>query len=49
MHFSRDLLSGEGGDRDIRQMKQMAAEFGIEIDCYEPRLQARISEALGRI
>ncbi|WP_236248333.1 hypothetical protein [Pseudomonas mosselii] len=49
MHFSKDLLPGDGGDRDIRRLKRMADEFGIEIDCYEQRLQARISEVMGGI
>ncbi|MDP9528536.1 hypothetical protein [Pseudomonas protegens] len=46
MHFSKDLLSGEGGNRDIRRVKKMAESAGIDIDCYEPRLQERIAEAL---
>ena len=48
-HFSKDLLSGPGGDSDIRRIKRLAEDLGIDVDCYEPRLQARISEALGRI
>ena len=46
MHFTRDLLQGAGADRDIRRAKQLADSAGIGVDCYEPRLQERIAQAL---
>lgn len=49
MQFSKDLLSGHGGDRDIRRVKQHADTLGIDVDCYEPRLQERIAEVMGRL
>lgn len=49
MHFTKDLLSGEGGDRDIRRVKRMAEAAGIDVDCYEPRLQERIAQAMSRL
>ncbi|TWC17135.1 hypothetical protein FBY06_11817 [Pseudomonas sp. SJZ085] len=46
MHFTKDLLSGPGGDRDIRRVEQMSKAFSVALDCYEPQLQERIAEAL---
>lgn len=47
--FSKDLLSGPGGDSDIRRIKKLADELGIDVDCYEPQLQERVAEALKRL
>jgi len=42
MHFSMDLMEGIGGDRDIRRVIALGKEIGVDVDCYEPRLQERI-------
>lgn len=47
MHFSKDLPAS--GDLEIRWVLKMAHANGITVDCYEPRLQARIAEVMGRL
>lgn len=46
MHFSMDLLEGMGGDRSLRRVIDLGNELGIDVDCYEPRLQERIAKAI---